>query len=126
MGETEHFHEDVFYEYFRPFRHPGSENDVWGGHGLETFGGDLKIVREYPEGYVWTVVDGDCSDQWIIPGFHYVNRVCYLLTELPHNNAPIDFRVARSPSSLTPLGLSRRITTLRRILAQTGVVAAPL
>lgn len=126
MGETEHFHEDVFYEYFRPFRHPDAGDDIWGGHGLETFGGDLKIVRAYPQEYVWTVVDGEGADQWIVPGFHFVNRVCYLLTELPHNDAPVDFRIARSPSSLTPLGLARRITTLRRILAQADVAATSL
>lgn len=28
------FHEDVFYEHFRPFRHDKSEFDIWGGLGL--------------------------------------------------------------------------------------------
>lgn len=123
MGEIERFHEDVFYEYFRPFRHPDAEHNIWGGHGLETFGGDLQIAREYSQDYVWTVVDGDGGDQWITPGFHSVNRVCYLLTEQPHSDAPIEFCIASSSSSLTPLGLARRITTLRRVLAQVGADA---
>ena len=42
------FHEDVFYEYFRPFRHDKSEFDIWGGLGLETFGHDLHLIRNYP------------------------------------------------------------------------------
>ena len=30
-----------FYEFFRPFRHPSSHFDIWGGYGLETFGEDF-------------------------------------------------------------------------------------
>lgn len=110
------FHEDVFYEYFRPFRHPAARFDIWGGHGLETFGDDLRLVQEYDRQYVWTVVDGDV-DQWIVPGCRYVNRVCYLLTERPHNGAGIEFRIARYGQSLTKIGLVRRITSLRRVLS---------
>jgi hypothetical protein len=111
------FHEDVFYEHFRPFRHPSAHFDIWGAHGLETFGADLQIVKSYAEDFVWTVVDGDKgSDQWITPGLHYVNRVCYLLTAVPHKGASVEFRIAREAPSLTPLGLKRRISTPRRIL----------
>jgi len=39
------FHEDVFYEYFKPYRHPLSHHDIWGGHGLETYGEDFDLVR---------------------------------------------------------------------------------
>ena len=117
MLESTVFHEDVFYEYFRPFRHPSSHFNIWGGHGLETFGADLQIVQRYSEDFVWTVVDGDKGpDQWITPGFHFVNRVCYLLTEVAHDGALVEFRIARNALSLTPLGLTRRISTLRRLL----------
>ena len=117
MQKSTVFHEDVFYEHFRPFCHTSAHFDIWGGHGLETFGADLQIVKSYPEDFVWTVVDGDNgSDQWITPGYHYVNRVCYLLTEVPHGEAPVEFRIAHKALSLTPLGLKRRISTLRRIL----------
>ena len=109
------FHEDVFHEYFRPFRHPGVQFDIWGGHGLETFGTDLQIVRQYDQDYVWTLLEGD-QGEWIVPGFHYVNRLCYLLTEVPHRGAFLEFRIA-PPKSLTPLGLRRRIAALRRILS---------
>ena len=117
MARSTSFHEDVFYDYFRPFRHPAAALDVWGDHGLETFGADLTLVQAYDQDYVWTVIDGD-KDQWIVPGFHCVNRVCYLLTEVPHGGAFLEFRVAPLYPSLTPLGLTRRIATLRRILLQ--------
>jgi hypothetical protein len=109
------FHEDVFYEYFKPFKHPKSNFDIWGGHGLETFGNDLAIAKNYDQDYVWTVVEGDV-DEWIVPGFHRVNRVCYLLTKEPHKDAPIQFRIAREGRPLTQIGFARRITVLRRLL----------
>ena len=111
------FHEDVLYEYFRPFRHPRAHFNIWGGHGLETFGKDLQIVRSYPGNFVWTVVDGcEGPSQWITPGIHFVNRICYLLTEVPHDWAPLEFHVNHRQHSLTPLGLRRRVSTLRRLL----------
>lgn len=113
------FHEDVFYTYFRPFRHPSARNDIWGGHGLETFGADLQLAFDYDENHVWTVVDGDKgSDQWIIPGFHRINRICYLLTEVGHRNAPVEFRIKNVPSSLSEIGLKRRMSTLEKLLAR--------
>ena len=118
MQKTTVFHEDVFYEYFRPFRHPLARFDIWGGHGLENFGDDLQLAFNHDDNHVWTVVDGEGIDQWIIPGFHRVNRICFLLTEVAHFDAPIEFRIEREPRSLTPIGLARRITTLKRILSE--------
>ena len=41
------FHEDVFFEYFEPYRHPEANfDDIWDGIGLETFGADIEIVRQ--------------------------------------------------------------------------------
>jgi len=64
IGPTLTLHEDTFYEFFRPYRHPESHYDIWGGIGLETFGDDLELVKSLPVESVWTVVDGD-GDQWI-------------------------------------------------------------
>lgn len=121
IGVTEPFvlHEDVFYEHFKPYRHPLACHNIWGGHGLETFGKDLHLVHSLDSDYVWTVVDGDSgADQWITPGVHYVNRVCYLVTEKAHNGLAMDFRCPFRLSSLTPLGLKRQINKLKRALAQ--------
>ena len=115
------FHEDVFYEHFRPFRHDKSEFDIWGGLGLETFGHDLHLVRSYPTEYVWSVLDGgEGPDQWIAPGIHFVNRVCYMLTEVPHDWADVQFRVHHDLKSLTAIGLKRRLSTLRKTLLIRG------
>lgn len=107
-----------FLRVFPPVQAPiGTLGDIWGGHGLETYGDDLQLAFNYDANHVWTVVDGDEGpDQWIIPGFHQVNRVCYLLTEVAHNDAPIEFRIEHRPRSLTPLGLVRRVSSLKKIL----------
>ena len=115
-------HEDTFYEYFKPYRPAEAQYNIWGGHGLaETFGGDFEIVRRHDPAFVWTVVDGDSgSDQWITTGIHYVNRVCYLVTEVPHHSMLVEFRVRSGPHSLTPLGLKRQMLKLERLLAWPG------
>lgn len=121
MSDYVVLHEDTFYEYYKPYRHPEASDDIWGGHGLETFGSDLELVRRCDQNYVWTVLDDAVSDDyWIATGMHYVNRVCYLLTEIPHYSIPVDFRVKYRPRprSLTKLGLSRQIARLKRIEVQ--------
>lgn len=115
------FHEDTFYEYFKPIRHPDAQYDIWGGHGLETFGKDFDTVRRLDPDFVWTVVDGDSGGEWITTGAHYVNRVCYLMTEKPHNSILVEFRVRSGPHSLTPLGLRRQLSKLKRMLAAQSI-----
>ena len=113
-------HEDAFYEYFKPILYAGTMCDIWGGHGLETYGEDFKIVRRQDSAFVWTVVDGDSGAQWITTGVHYVNRVCYLITEKPHQFISVEFRVRNDGHSLKPLGLKRQKLRLDRLLATTN------
>jgi len=118
-------HEDAFFEYFKPYRHPKANFDIWGGIGLETFGDDFEIVRQLPPEFVWTIVDGGCGDdQWITPGVRYVNRDCYLVARKSHHWIDVDFRIRHlSYSSLTPLGLRRQITKLKRLIAERNIAA---
>ncbi len=115
-------HEDAFYEYFKPIRHPAAQYDIWGGHGLETFGEDLEIVRRYDPDFLWTVVEGESGNEWITTGYHYVNRLCYLITKKPHNSIRVEFR-GRNGHSLTPLGLKRQIMKLKRLMAESSISA---
>jgi len=111
-------HEDAFYEFFCPYRHKDANHDIWGGIGLETFGGDLELVKLLPSTHVWTVVDGgDDADQWILIGIHTVNRICYLVTEVAHDWRDIQFRIPARGYSLTGLGLLRQTNKLGRLMA---------
>jgi len=72
-------------------------------------------VKTLPATSVWTVVDGD-DDQWILPGSHTVNRVCYLITEVAHDGKDVQFRIPRRGYSLTQLGLLRQVNKVRNFM----------
>lgn len=112
-------HEDTFYEFFVPYRHPKTKSALWNGMGLDSCGNDFQLVRSFDDNYVWTVVDSGCnSDQWITSGIHYVNRICYLVTEKPHNGLMVYFLAPHNLRSLTPLGLKRQLRKLEKAIAQ--------
>ena len=50
---------------------------------FETHGEEFAFVRRYDPKKVWTFVDGDDGDMYVISGLHYVNRVGYLLSRDP-------------------------------------------
>jgi hypothetical protein len=61
---------------------------------FETFGEELAYIvslsnNEESKKFVWTIVDGENEETWIIPGYHYVNRYGYLITEKPWENEDI-------------------------------------
>ena len=117
INEALQFHEDIFYAYFLPYRHQNASDDVWGGIGLETYGEDFKLLNSLDWNYVWTVIDSLCTPhQWIVPGIHYVNRVCYLVTKLPHYDLPAEFMIPSRLHSLTPLGLKRQMNKLTKAM----------
>lgn len=53
----------------------------FGGCMYETFGEELDYVRTMPNKRIWTIVDTDGDDLLIIAGFHFVNRLGYLITD---------------------------------------------
>ena len=55
------------------------------GHGclLETYGQELAFIRGQDLRTVWTLVDGDDGDLYVLSGFHYVNRIGYLVSTVP-------------------------------------------
>jgi hypothetical protein len=50
---------------------------------FETYGEEFEFVRRYDPKKVWTLVDGDDGDMYVISGLHYDNRVGYLLSREP-------------------------------------------
>ena len=53
----------------------------FGGCMYETFGDELAYVKQVPNNRIWTIVDGDGDDLIIIAGYHFVNRLGYLVTD---------------------------------------------
>jgi len=66
-------------------KNPFNANASWDGSMLETFGPELAHVQDVFKSApdtVWTVLD--CDGAHVVgSGFHYVNRVGYIITEVP-------------------------------------------
>jgi hypothetical protein len=59
---------------------------VVGDHGgclFETFGEELVFVQQQDIRSVWTLLDGDEGDLYVASGFHFVNRLGYLVSRDP-------------------------------------------
>lgn len=112
-------HEDTFYKFFKPFRHPKAKFDIWGGHGLETFGSDYELVKGFDESCIWTVVEGCASDEeCITSGRHLINRVCYLITKISHKNLHIDIACKNPYTPLAKVESMAQISLLKQALAE--------
>jgi hypothetical protein len=53
----------------------------FGGCMYETFGEELECVKKADNKNIWTIVDTDGDDLLVIAGFHFVNRLGYLITD---------------------------------------------
>ena len=50
---------------------------------FETYGEELDFVRRQDPRTIWTFVDGDDGNQYVISGYHLVNRIGYLISTVP-------------------------------------------
>ncbi len=72
--------------------------DDAGGCLFETYGEEFEFVRRYDPRKVWTLVDGDDGDMYVISGLHYVNRFGYLLSRDPvPKNTTIQIHIPMEP-----------------------------
>ena len=44
---------------------------------FETYGEELAFVRTQDPKTVWTLLDGDDGDLYLVSGYHFVNRIGY-------------------------------------------------
>jgi Family of unknown function (DUF6900) len=47
---------------------------------FETYGEELEFIRQQDPRTVWTFVDGDDGGQYLLSGYHFVNRIGYLVS----------------------------------------------
>ncbi len=50
---------------------------------FETYGQELGFVRAQDPRTIWTLLDGDDGDLYLASGYHFVNRIGYLLSTVP-------------------------------------------
>ena len=58
-------------------------NHFDGTDKFETYGEELDFVRAQDPRCIWTLVDGDDGNLYIVDGYHLVNRINYFITEVP-------------------------------------------
>jgi len=74
--------EDDWIKKFKPIKNPNG-NRGFDGEAFETHGVDVTFVKEQPNCYVWTLVGDGTGPGVIVEGMHYVNRICYFITQVP-------------------------------------------
>jgi hypothetical protein len=60
--------------------------DTNAGDKFETYGEELEFVRSIhftEPNKVWTLIEGDSGNLWIVNGYHFVNRLNYFITKNP-------------------------------------------
>jgi hypothetical protein len=58
-----------------------------GNDKFETYGEELEFVRTINStepNRVWTLIEGDSGNLWIVNGYHFVNRLNYFITKNPY------------------------------------------
>lgn len=76
--------DDEFFATYKPRKNPFQEDAPWNGCMMETHGPEYErvheVYREAPD-TVWTVLDAD-GVLMVSNGFHWVNRMGYIITEV--------------------------------------------
>jgi hypothetical protein len=90
MTQCNHTHveitEDEFDERFLLVSNHLNPNAGWScsdsGAGclFETFGSELAFVRQQDPRTIWTLIDGEDGDLYLVSGYHFVNRIGYLVS----------------------------------------------
>lgn len=80
--------EDQFDELFPLVQNHLNPTASWAfddgpGRLFETYGEELEFVKRQDPRKVWTLVDGDDGDLYVISGPHFVNRIGYLVSTVP-------------------------------------------
>jgi len=72
--------EDDWMKKYQPVMNHLRDNEE--SDQFETYGEELEFVLAQNDKNVWTEMDGD-NGVYIVNGYHYVNRICYYVTEKP-------------------------------------------
>jgi hypothetical protein len=86
--------EDNFDEVFKPQINHLDNNASFNGCMYETFGEELDYVFSLANtNRVWTIVEGDDDTMFYCAGFHYVNRIGFLVCEVEYEDGQEDIQL---------------------------------
>jgi hypothetical protein len=73
---------EEFVERYKPKKNHLDEDASYDGYLFETYGEEIDFVKQQPSENIWTLLD--CDGKLILSsGWHYVNRMGYVVTEIP-------------------------------------------
>lgn len=70
---------ELFDEKFKPVKNPHNRDAGWNGCLFDTHGVEYNFIKNQSEDRVWTLL----SDNTLVNGRRHIDRVGYLVTELP-------------------------------------------
>lgn len=90
---------DKFYDKYKPiynhiqnseYKEGQTEGNVIGSPMyFETYGEELEYVKKQNPNLVWTMIEGD-NGMYITQGYHWVNRMAYLIATKPFKDGDKD------------------------------------
>lgn len=80
---------EKFVDDFSPTINTFDEDRGYNGTLFETFGPEWEHVKIQKENHIWTLIDGENNNSWIIPGFHIVDRIGYFICQIAWTNEDI-------------------------------------
>lgn len=75
--------EEDWIETYKPIVNHITPYASFSGYLFETYGDELEYVSSKDANNIWTVVEGDEGYPLIVSGYSLVNRIGYILTEVP-------------------------------------------
>lgn len=72
---------EEFQEQYKPIKNPFVQDAPYDGCMFETHGIEVAYVREQDNKKIWTLVDAENENQYVIPGFNIVNRFGHFICE---------------------------------------------
>lgn len=72
---------EEFEQEYVPLVNHIAEDSLFDGYMFETYDEEWEFVKAQNPNNVWTIIDGDFEQMFIVPGFHVVNRIGYIITE---------------------------------------------
>ena len=82
---------DEFFDKFIPVHNFHVKDAPFDGHMYETYGTELEHVKRHLDN-VWTIIDSE-GQLYVSPGYHFVNRFGYFITEKPTDFSVVDILI---------------------------------
>ncbi len=80
---------EEFVEQYKPIKNTMVQDRPWDELMFETFDEELDFVMNQQNKQIWTLITGENEEEYIIPGYHIVDRMGYFITELPFETTEV-------------------------------------